>query len=71
MAAALGAMPYPVFLFELATRLFDSATLATAAYSLPVTIFGGIWISRKLCQDLTKEPEASRSEEAGSQQIIP
>ena len=37
-------MLYPVFLFELASRFLDSDTLATASYSLPVTIFGGIWI---------------------------
>jgi hypothetical protein len=51
MAGALAAMLYPVFLFELATRSLDPATLATAFYSLPVTVFGGIWIS-SLWKDL-------------------
>jgi hypothetical protein len=44
MAVALGAMLYPVFLYELVANSFGAAALWTAPYSLPVTVFAGLWM---------------------------
>ena len=49
MAAALSVIFYPLFVYELATKGLGSGAMTAAAFSLPVTIFGGLWVCHELC----------------------
>jgi len=51
MALALGVMLYPVAVLDIAISSFDANSFSTASFSLPVTLFAGLWISEKFVAD--------------------
>jgi hypothetical protein len=66
MAAALAPMFYAPFVYEMATQGLDSGSLQFASYSLPVSLFGALWILREFSVIAASPTSAARMSASAS-----